>query len=198
MMMPVALDQVLGDQGSQGQDARRSVTARIGDQVGRRNPFAKQLRQPVDGRAQALGIGVSVAVPVGVDLGVGQAVIGTQVDDPHAALAQGGDDGHARGMRQGQEREGCSLGDPVGVEDLAGEVDPPRQAGMQRIQPRRLVLTRCRGRDPDVRMAQQDPDQLARRVSRRPHDRHADFRRHVMPRSDLAPARACRARFEMP
>ena len=128
-----------------------------------------------------------VAVPVGVDLGVGQAIVGAQVDDPHAALAQGGHDSHARGMRQRQERERCALGDPVGVENLAGEVDPPCQAGMQHIQPRRLVLTRRRGRDPDVRMAQQDPDQLARRISRRPHDRHADFRRHVMPRSRSRP-----------
>ena len=56
---------------------------------------------------------------------------------------------------------------------------------MQHIQPRRLVLARGRGRDPDVRVAQQDPDQLARRVSRRPHDRHADFCRHVTPRSGL-------------
>ena len=78
MMMPVALDQVFGDQRSQGQDARRGVTARVGDQVGRRDPFAKQLRQPVNGRPQAFGIGVRVAVPVGVDLGVGQAVVGAQ------------------------------------------------------------------------------------------------------------------------
>ena len=68
------------------------------------------------------------------------------------------------------------LGDPVGVERLAGQVDPTGQAGMQRVEPRRLVLPRGRRRDPDPRMVQQDPDQLARRVARRPHDRHT--RRH--------------------
>ena len=101
-------------------------------------------------------------------------------------------------MRQSQESERCPLGDPVGVENFAGQVDPPSQAGMQRIQPRRLVLPRRRGRDPDVRMAEQNPDQLARRVSRRPHDRHADYCRHVTPRSRLAAEREFRVPLEIP
>ena len=50
-----ALDQVLGDQGRQRQDARRGVAARVGDQAGRRNLLAKQLGQAVDGLAQPLG-----------------------------------------------------------------------------------------------------------------------------------------------
>ncbi len=60
------------------------------------------------------------------------------------ALAQGGHDGHARRVRQRQESDRGLLGDPVGVERLAGQVDPPRQAGMKRIEPRGLVLPRGR------------------------------------------------------
>ena len=65
-----------------------------------------------------------MVVPVGVDLSVFQAIIGPQVDDADTVLPKLGDHGHARRMRQGQERDRGPLGDPAGIERLAGQVDP--------------------------------------------------------------------------
>ena len=55
--------------------------------------------------------------------------------------------------------------------------------GCKRIQPRRFVLRDVATVIRTWGWSSKMSDQLARRVSRRPHDRHADFRRHVMPRS---------------
>ena len=74
-----------------------------------------------------------------------------------------------------------ALGDPVGVERLAGQVDPlgsgwdaaRRAAGASSCREVATVIL-------TPGWFEQDPDQLARRVARRPHDRHAHLTAHDM------------------
>ena len=70
------------------------VAARVGDEVGVRQPRARELGEPVDGRAEQLGRPVG-AVPVLVDAAVGEAEVGREVDHPQAAPAQLGHHGAA-------------------------------------------------------------------------------------------------------
>jgi hypothetical protein len=74
------LDQILGDQGSECQDVGRRVTARVGDERSREDLVAEQLGQTADGVSQTGPIGVLMSVPVGIDLGVGQSIVGAQID----------------------------------------------------------------------------------------------------------------------
>ena len=59
--------------GASGQDGRRRIAARVGHQLRLANLLAKQFRQAVDGLAQPGRVGVLLAVPLGVDVGIVQA-----------------------------------------------------------------------------------------------------------------------------
>ena len=72
-------------------------------------------------------------------------------------------DGHARCMRQRQEREGGTVGYPLGVEGLACEGRPPDQTGVQGVDSRLFVL--ARGRDRDFRMGVIEHDAINSRAA---------------------------------
>ena len=82
------IDQPGLQQRRQRQNGRGRIAARIGHQLRRRNLLAEQLRQSVDDLAQPLRVGVFLAVPLGVDLGVVQAIVGAEIDDPAAGVQQ--------------------------------------------------------------------------------------------------------------
>ena len=89
MMIPVRSIRSSAIKGARAKDAGRGVTARVGDELGRGNLVAEELGQAVHGLLQAGEVGVLVAVPVGVDLGIAQAIVGAQIDDPDVPLAEG-------------------------------------------------------------------------------------------------------------
>ena len=150
-----ALDQSLGNQRSERQDARRGITSGIGDQSRGGNSFPEQLGKTVDRLTQARRIVVVVAVPVGIDTRVLEPVIGAQVDHPDASLAQARSHFQARGMREGEEGHIGKRGHSIGVEWLAGQVDPTGQARVHGIQTRGASSDREGGqRDPGIGMVQ--------------------------------------------
>ena len=95
------IDQPGLQQRRQRQNGRRRIAARIGHQLGRRNLLAEQLGQPVDDLAQPLRVGMLLAVPLGVDFGVVQPVVGAEIDDPAAGVQQVRDDRRAGAVRAG-------------------------------------------------------------------------------------------------
>ena len=98
------LDQPGPQQRGQGQGRGRRVAARPGDEARRRaRSVAEQLGQAVDGLGQQLGDGVLLAVPLGVEGGVGQPEVGGQVDDVADPPAELGHDGLAGAVGQAAE-----------------------------------------------------------------------------------------------
>ena len=89
----------------QGQDGRRRVATRGGDELGRAQLLPMQLRQAVDEVAQQLGGGVGLAVPGRVERGVLEAEVGGQVDDDADLGHQIGHQVLGLAMRQGHEHQ---------------------------------------------------------------------------------------------
>ncbi len=166
------LDAVVGDQGGEGEDGGGGVAAGVGDQVGGGDAVAVEFGQAIDGLGQAGGVGVVVVVPVAIDLGVLEPVVGAQVDDADAPLAEFGGGGHAGGVGQAEEGDAGALGELVGVERLAGEVDPAGEAGVDGVESGRsswrevAITTRAPGCRRRMRTSSQ------RGVTGGSHDRH--------------------------
>jgi len=55
-----------------------------------RDLLAEQLRQAVDDFAHPRGIGMFLAIPLLIDLGVVQPVVGAEIDHPAAGIQQPG------------------------------------------------------------------------------------------------------------
>jgi len=62
----VGRDQASLEERGQGEDRRRRVAARVGDERGAADPVAEQLRQAVGGATEPLLVGMLVAVPFAV------------------------------------------------------------------------------------------------------------------------------------
>src|SRR5262249_28654507 len=99
----VQRDVLAGDQRGQAEDGRLRVAAGVGDQRGRGEFLAVEFRQAVDRLGGVGQVLVALAVPLGVDVGVTQAVVGAEVDDADAALQQGRQRTHADAVRQTAE-----------------------------------------------------------------------------------------------
>ena len=197
MMIPVRSIRSSAIKGRQGQDARRGVAARVGDQVGRRDRVAVQLGQAVDGLGEArrgrCGCGrTSRRRPGGPSAGNRRSGRSPGRPGPETR-----DDCQARGVRQAQERH---LGDgrPPGRRRTArrpGRSGRPGSGGAHRP----CGASSCREVATVIRrpgMVQQDPDQLPGahipRPPRSPHPScHCDLRVRLTmrrPRPERTPA----------
>ena len=141
------------ERGERQQRGRR-VAAGVGDQRRPADGVAVQLRQPVHGLGHQLRAGV-LPVPVLVAVQRAQAVVGAEVDHPHAPLAQGGDRRGGGRVGVGDDRR-LHLGHrPVEVELL----DHQRHAvaGVEVLQPPALLGAAGDTRELEVGVA---PDQV--------------------------------------
>ena len=98
---------------------------------------------------------VTGAVPLGVDVGIAEAVVGAEVDDAQAVPQQRRQNAHAGAVRQtAEDALDAARQQSVGVERLAAKVDATGEAGVQVGDERGVVLARGHGGDLDLRMAQ--------------------------------------------
>ena len=145
--------------------------------------LAVQLGEAVDRAGQELGRRVARvlggAVPGGVFGLIGEAEVGAEVEDRHAAIDERGRGRGALAVRQRQERDLGALRDPVGIEGLERERQPP---GKLREHPRQR-LARLRARvhagQLDPRMAEAQAKQLGAGVPRRAHHGDGDSIAHA-------------------
>ena len=70
----------------EGQDGGGRVAAGIRDQAGPANFGSVDFRQSVHRLGQVGQIAMACAIPLGVDVGIAQAVVGAKVNDAAAAL----------------------------------------------------------------------------------------------------------------
>ena len=137
-----------------------------------------ELGQAVDRLGEAGEIGVRRLVPRHVVVRVAQPVVGGEIDRPHAAATQ--DRHHALRLHvgQGEEHGVGDPGEPLGLEVVEGELRQPPQ--MRVGTPERLAGPPLGGHagDLDLRMAQQEPQELGTDVAARAGQGNAH---HVTP-----------------
>ncbi len=169
-------------QGSERQQRRRGVAAGRTDQRDRGvyeglELGTMQLGQAVDGDVEKLGDGVLESVPARVVGGVTKPEVGPEVDDRRAAGDQVRYELRGGPVGKGQERR-------VDV----GELRAHRQVGggeVRVVGADRIVLAVTAGQpdDLDVRMARQQPDELAAGVPGRADDADPDPSRPAIDRN---------------
>ena len=168
MMMSVQVDEFLRHQRRQAKNAGLRIAAGIGDQLGGPDLVAVDFRQTVD-RVREIGqIVMAFAVPLGIDVRIAQAIIGTEVDDAHAPLAA---EPAIASMLTPCGKQPKTHSTPLASsrsasKGLHAQVDPARQARMRFADRRHLLIARGDRDDLGLRMAQQDLDQFAGRCSR--------------------------------
>jgi hypothetical protein len=166
-----------GHQRRQAQDGGLRVTPGIGHELGCGDFLAVDLRQAVDRLHQVGQVLMAFTVPLGVDVRIAQPVIGTEVDDAHAAGQECRQRTHAGTVRQTAEGAlDAASHQAVGIQRLAAQVEAPKQAGVQLADQGRIFLARRDRHDLGVRMAQQDFDEFQGRVAGAAQDgnlRHA-------------------------
>lgn len=161
----VRLDQPGLQQRGQSEDDRRGIAARIGDQLRGRNRLAEQFRQAVDDFAQPVGVGMFLAVPLGIDVGAVEAVVGGEVNDPAAGGQQGLDKRGTGPVRQATEHALRPGGDLGRTEILQRQVKPVGERGMNGGDVRIPLLAARDGNDLGAGMTQQNLDQFDGRVA---------------------------------
>ena len=122
-------------------------------------------------------------VPCFVRSHVAQPIVGAEVDDAHAAVQHLHDDPGRGGVRQTTENAIALSGDRFRRQVLECQVDPPSQLRMNGRHVRLTFLPARQRGDPCLRMAQQDLDQLQRRITgcteyAHPHHVHACLNRN--------------------
>ena len=153
------------DERRQRQNCRRWVAAGIGHQIGIANRFAKQLGQAVHRFAQPIGVDVFLSVPVGVGLGTVEAIIGAQVDNPHAGVEQLGNQGRGHAVRQATECHVGPGGDLAGLQVAHAQIEPTGQLRVDASHVRIVFATAGERGDFHLRMPEQDLHQLECRVT---------------------------------
>jgi hypothetical protein len=102
-----------------------------------------------------------------------EPVVGAEINDPLAVLKQLGNQATGCSVRQAAKNAIRPGDDLLRARILALQVDPPGEAGMNRGQTRTSLLTARRQRNLRAGVAQQELDQLQRRVAGCAKNRHA-------------------------
>ena len=179
----VAGREARGEGGRRGEGRGRGIAARHGHEHGLARgaargelgkPGAEELRQAVYRASEQLGARVRGGVPVLVDGGVAQAVVGGEVEHGHAALEQRRREREARGVRDGEEGDVRRRGDGVRLGQRKREVAGARKGRVDRVEARAgLLAVRGHGQL-EVGMAQDEAAGLDARIARCPHDARPD------------------------
>ena len=164
----VALNESSLQQRRQGENRRGRIAAGVGHERGRRDLGSIQLRQTVYDLAQALGVGVLLAVPLGEDFGIVEAIVGAEVDDPRAGGQQVRNHGAAGAVRQAAKGTLRPRGDLRRREVFQSQVQSIGERRMDHGDRRLTFLPAGNGDNLRPRMAEQDLDQFERRVARAP------------------------------
>ena len=122
---------------------------------------------------------MDVTVPSGIDGGIVQPVVGTEVDHATSRREIFGDHSHARGVRQTAEYEFRPLGHLRRLQVFAADVEPSTEARMNGRDRPRSVLPRREGRDLDLGMIHKNLKQFERRVPGRPEDADCNHENEV-------------------
>ena len=162
------------EQGRRREDRADGIAAGRGDERGRRDRLAVQLRQSVDRLREPGRIDVGRLVPGRVVRGVVQAVVGREVDHLPALLAQ---DGHGLlrlHVRQGEKRDVAHARQPLGIELVEPDVGEAAQVRIDRTD--RLAGEPLGGHADDrhPRVHEQEPQQLGAHIAAGAGDRDAD------------------------
>jgi hypothetical protein len=156
------------------QDGRRWIAAGIGDELRLWDSLSVQLWQAVHRLGHSRGIRVFVVVPLLVNGGVVQPVVGAEVDDSRARGEEVFDDLGAGRMGEAAEDAVGSLGEFCGIEVFQPQVESTAQGRMNVAEVGLVVLPRGEGRDLGVRVGQQEPNQLLGGVTGGSEDGDAD------------------------
>ena len=89
-----------GGQRREAENAGLRVATGIGDELGRDDFLAVHFRQTIDGLSEMGQVFVTGAVPLGVDVGIAEAVVGAEVNDAEAVAQQRRQGAHAGAVRQ--------------------------------------------------------------------------------------------------
>ena len=162
------------EQGRRREDGADGIAAGRGDERGRRDRLAMQLRQSVDGLREAGRIDVGRLVPGRVVRGVVQAVVGREVDHLPALLAQDGYGLLRLHVRQREKRDVAHVRQPLGIELVESDVGEPAQVRIDRA--KRLTGEPLGGHADNrhPRVHEQEPQQLGAHVAAGAGDRDAD------------------------
>ncbi len=159
----LGVDQARGQQRREGERGRGRKTPRCSNPGAGADgsPSAGQFRHPVRPNTR-----VFAAVGPAPDVGVGEPMVGAQVDHPHAGR-QRRRERAGRAVRKREEHDvGVDPGKGGGIgEDPAGQI---RQVRMNRCDVLPGRRTRRHQTELDLRMAEQQPQQFAARVATRP------------------------------
>jgi hypothetical protein len=109
---------------------------------------------------------VNVPVPLGVNGGICQSIVGTQVDHLATRRDAFGYDCHAGHMRERAKDIFGSLGDLRRFQVFAPDINSPCQAGMNDRDVWRSLLARGQGGQLNFGMIENDPDQFESRITR--------------------------------
>ena len=107
-----------------------------------------------------------LAVPLGEDFRIVEAIIGAEVDDPRAGGQQVRNHGAAGPMRQATEDALGPGGDFRGSEVFQTQIQPIGERGVDHGDRRLAFLPAGDGDDLGPRMAEQDLDQFEGRIAR--------------------------------
>src|SRR5260370_2566679 len=80
------LNVVAGHEGRQSEDRGLGIAARIGDQLSRDDFLTIQFWQSIDSLGKVCQISVAMAVPLRINVGVAETIVGAKVDYPHPEL----------------------------------------------------------------------------------------------------------------
>ena len=157
-----------GNQPARGQGQERQVhggrvATGIGDQGRALDLFPISLAQAVDGLVDQIRCGVFDAVPARVDIRIGQAVVGAQVDHGRAGGVEGPHRLHGLGVGQGQEHDIHLVRPPEGV-GQRNQFNGPRTVHDIAVEASGTVLAGQPG-DFGVWVPVQQPDQFQARVA---------------------------------
>src|ERR1019366_19384 len=92
-----------GGQRRKAEYARLRIATGVGKELGRDDFLAVHFRQTVDRLGEMREVFVTGAVPLGVDVGIAEAVVGAEVDDAEAVSQQRRQYAHAGAVRQTAE-----------------------------------------------------------------------------------------------
>ncbi len=124
MMIVVRIDQPVLQQWRQGQGGAGRVAAGVGDQPCSPHPFPVQFGKSVDRLGQQFRRLVRF-VPLGIDGGIVQPVVGGQIDHPAAGRQQSRHHRHRRLVRHGGKDQIGTTGKGRRFDGLEGQVEDP-------------------------------------------------------------------------
>lgn len=170
-------DEAVGQQRRDAECGGGGIAAGVGDEHGPGEMVSIEFGEAVDGFVEVVGVVVWGLVDLFVEFGVGEPVVGGEVDDPQAGVEELWRVGHRGAVREREEDDVGGVGDGGRVDGSAqGEVfiDPAEQGGEGLADVGQLVAVAGEVGELGLGVAQQQIDQVEACVTGGPDDSGSD------------------------